>query len=422
YSIYTVKRSSQNRRIRRRRYNLILAESKFKNLVLDRQDKYMMKAQVHVSKSSEISDEQALPQRKHYCQIYQMINFTCGVKWPRAINIARPRPVNTARQRPINTTRPNSVVVNVVRGHPQNEDQGYAESGCSRHVTGNMSYLSDFKEFDGGHVTFGGGAKKEELLVKEHLKLIENLVDKKVKVIICDNRTEFKNCVVNDFCAMKGIRREFSVAKSPQQNGFAKRRNRTLIEATRTMLADFKLPTTFWAEAVSTAYYVQNRALVVKPYNMTPYELFRVRTPALSFMRPFACHVTILNTLDHLDKFDGKTDEGYFVRYFIHSKAFRISGDARKKHDEVSDKEIGALNKLNSAFENLNTEYPDDPKMLGLETIATYDDSEEDADSTNLESSIHVNPTPTTRTHKNHPCGYPNLIDLFSLLKLSHLR
>nr|GFA37518.1 hypothetical protein [Tanacetum cinerariifolium] len=68
-------------RIRRRCYNLILAESKFKNLVLGHQDKYMMKAQVHVSKSSAISDEQALPQRKYYCQIYQMINFTSGVKW-----------------------------------------------------------------------------------------------------------------------------------------------------------------------------------------------------------------------------------------------------------------------------------------------------------------------------------------------------
>nr|GEY40092.1 hypothetical protein [Tanacetum cinerariifolium] len=69
------------RAIRRRRYNLIPVESKFKNLVLDRQDKYMMKAQVHVSKSSAISDIQALPQRKHYCQIYQMINLTSGVKW-----------------------------------------------------------------------------------------------------------------------------------------------------------------------------------------------------------------------------------------------------------------------------------------------------------------------------------------------------
>nr|GEX22304.1 putative ribonuclease H-like domain-containing protein [Tanacetum cinerariifolium] len=127
--------------------------------------------------------------------------------------------------------------------------------------------------------------------------------------------TEFKNSVMNDFCLMKGIRREFSVARTPQQNGFAERRNRKLIEAARTMLADSKLPTTFWAKAVNTASYVRNRALVVKPYNKTPYDFFRGRTPALSFMRPFRCHVTILNTLYHLRKFDGKAYEGYFVGY-----------------------------------------------------------------------------------------------------------
>ncbi|GKE95949.1 putative ribonuclease H-like domain-containing protein [Tanacetum coccineum] len=82
---------------------------------------------------------------------------------------------------------------------------------------------------------------------------------------------------MDDFCREKGIKREYSVARTPKQNGVAKRRNRTLIDAARTMLADSKLPTTFWAEAVSTACYVQNRVLVVKPHNKTPYELFRGR-------------------------------------------------------------------------------------------------------------------------------------------------
>ncbi|GKA76259.1 ribonuclease H-like domain-containing protein [Tanacetum coccineum] len=93
-------------------------------------------------------------------------------------------------------------------------------------------------------------------LVRENLvRGIENLIDLKVKVIRCDNGTEFKNRVMNQLCKMKGIKREFSVARNPQQNGVAKKKNRTLIEATRTMLADLKLPTTFWAEAVNTAYY-----------------------------------------------------------------------------------------------------------------------------------------------------------------------
>ncbi|GJT86864.1 retrovirus-related pol polyprotein from transposon TNT 1-94 [Tanacetum coccineum] len=129
---------------------------------------------------------------------------------------------------------------------------------------------------------------------------------------------------MNQFCEMKVIKREFSVARTSQQNGVAERKNRTLIEAAKTMLADSKLPTTFWAEAVNTACYVQNRVLVIKPHNKTPYELFLGRKVALSFMRPFGCHVTILNTLDHLGKFDGKADEGFFVRYSTNIKAFRV--------------------------------------------------------------------------------------------------
>ncbi|GKE86999.1 ribonuclease H-like domain-containing protein, partial [Tanacetum coccineum] len=95
------------------------------------------------------------------------------------------------------------------------------------------------------------------------------------------------------------------------------RKNRTLIEAVRTMLVDSKLPTTFWAEAVNTACYVLNRVLVIKPHNKTPYELICGRTPLIDFMKPFKCLVTILNTKDHLEKFDGKTNEGYFIGYSV---------------------------------------------------------------------------------------------------------
>ncbi|GKC06732.1 putative ribonuclease H-like domain-containing protein, partial [Tanacetum coccineum] len=110
------------------------------------------------------------------------------------------------------------------------------------------------------------------------------------------------------------------------------RRNRTLIEAARTTLADSKLPTIFWAD--STACYVQNRVLVVKPYNKTPYELFRGFKPALSFMRPFGCHVTILNSLDSLGKFNGKSEEGFFVGYSLSSKAFRVYNTRTRRVEE----------------------------------------------------------------------------------------
>ncbi|GJW69807.1 putative ribonuclease H-like domain-containing protein [Tanacetum coccineum] len=171
-------------------------------------------------------------------------------------------------------------------------------------------------------------------ILKNFIKEIENLVDKKVKIIRSDNGTEFKNHVMDEFCREKGIKREYSVARTPQQNGVAERKNRTLIEAARTMLADSKLPTTFWAEAVSTACYVQNRVLVVKPHNKTPYELFRGIKPAIGFMKPFGCHVTILNTLDKLGKFDGKSDEGFFVGYSLSSKAFRVYNIRTRKVQE----------------------------------------------------------------------------------------
>ncbi|GKB25090.1 putative ribonuclease H-like domain-containing protein [Tanacetum coccineum] len=102
----------------------------------------------------------------------------------------------------------------------------------------------------------------------------------------------------------------------------------------RTMLADLLLPTVFWAEAVNTACYVLNRVLVTKPHNKTPYELIIGRAPSISFMRPFRCPITILNTLDPLGKFDGKAEEGFLVGYFVNSKAFNVFNSQTKKVKE----------------------------------------------------------------------------------------
>nr|GEY58110.1 putative ribonuclease H-like domain-containing protein [Tanacetum cinerariifolium] len=126
-------------------------------------------------------------------------------------------------------------------------------------------------------------ATKDETrpILKTFITGIENQLSLKVKVIKSDNGTELKNNDLNQFCGLKGIKREFSVPRTPQQNGIAERKNRTLIEATRTMLADSLLPIPFWAKAVNTACYVQNRVLVTKPQNKTPYELLLNRTPSI---------------------------------------------------------------------------------------------------------------------------------------------
>ncbi|GKC09737.1 ribonuclease H-like domain-containing protein [Tanacetum coccineum] len=304
--------------------------------------------------------------------------------------------VNTVNDKNVNAARPNAVanaarpkaVLSVVKGNKENVVKASAcwvgNQNPSQHMTGNISYLTDYEEIDRGFIAFGGNSKggkitrkgkirtgkldfEDVYFVKElkfnlfsvsqmcdkknsvlftdtacvvlspdfkltdesHVLLkvprkdnmysvdlknvvpqggIENLIDLKVKVIRCDNETEFKNRVMNQFCEMK--------------------------EAARTMLADSKLPTTFWAEAVNTACYVQNRVLVIKPQNKTPYGLFLGRKTALSFMRPFGCSVTILNTIDHLGKFDGKADEGFFVGYSTNSKAFRVFNSRTKIIEE----------------------------------------------------------------------------------------
>ncbi|GKB99265.1 hypothetical protein Tco_0985402 [Tanacetum coccineum] len=250
---------------------------------------------------------------------------------------------------------------------------------------------------------------------------------------------------------MKSILRQSSVTRTPQQNGVAERRNKTLIEAARTMLADFKSPTTFWAEAVNTTYYVQNRV----------------------------CPVTILNTIDHLGKFDEKADEGFFVGYSLNNKAFRVfnsrtriveenlhirfsestpnvtgSGpdwlfdidaltktmnyepivaDPRKDSeckDQEKEDNVNNTNNVNTAG-NVNTvsltvnvagtnevnvvggktsiELPFDPNMLALEYDSIFDFSSDDkddgamADMNNLDTTIQVSHIPTTRIHKDHP-------------------
>nr|GEU47306.1 uncharacterized mitochondrial protein AtMg00810-like [Tanacetum cinerariifolium] len=121
-----------------------------------------------------------------------------------------------------------------------------------------------------------------------------------------------------------GIKREYSNARTPKQIGVAERKNKTLIEAARTMLATSFLPNTFWPEAVSTACYVLNRVLVTKPQNKTPFELLTGKIPIISYIRPFGCHVTILNTIDHHGKFEEKSDEEFLDGYSVNNKAFMV--------------------------------------------------------------------------------------------------
>ncbi|GKA17858.1 ribonuclease H-like domain-containing protein, partial [Tanacetum coccineum] len=369
--------------------------------------------------------------------------------------------VNTVKGTRVNTAR-SKVVISAVKGNkgnvgnPQQDlrDKGVINSGCSRHMTGNISYLTDYEEIDGGFVAFGGNSKggkftrkvprKDNMysvdlknvvpqggltclfekatpdesnlwhrrlghvnfktmnkLVRGNLvRGIKNLIDLKVKAIRCDNRIEFNNKVMNQFCEIKG------------------------------------------------------------------------RKPALSFMRPFGCLVTILNTIDHLGSgpnwlFDidaltksmnykpvvvgnqsngsaGNQSNGSADPPFSSSSkdspddGFKPSGEEEKndtkdpgnKDSEVpsteeprvnqeKDANVNSTNNINivslivnaAGIEdnvvNKNIVYgcADDPNMPDLEEIVYSDDEDvgAEADINNLDACMLVSPIPTTRIHKDHP-------------------
>ncbi|GJS15389.1 putative ribonuclease H-like domain-containing protein [Tanacetum coccineum] len=370
----------------------------------------------------------------------------------------------TARQNISKT----AVSVNTARqGNPQMDlqDKGVIDSGCSRHMTGNMSYLTDYEEIDGGYVAFGGNPKGGKITGKGTIKSgnldfenvyfvrelkfnlfsVSQMCDKKNSgpfndtecIVLSPNfklidesqvllRVPRKNNMysvdLKNIVPKGGLTCLFAKATSDESKLWHRRlghlnfktmnklvkRNLViglpskLFENDQTCVAcqkgkqhrascktkiensislplhllyidlfgptfvkslikkmyclvvtdDFSRFTLVFflatkdetsgilksfiigienlvdhkvkAEAVNTVCYVQNRVLVVKPHNKTPYELFHGRTQTLSFMRPFGCLVTILNTIDNLGKFDSKADEGFFVGYSLNSKAFRL--------------------------------------------------------------------------------------------------
>ncbi|GJR48938.1 putative ribonuclease H-like domain-containing protein [Tanacetum coccineum] len=149
------------------------------------------------------------------------------------------------------------------------------------HKTYCLVITDDFSRFS--WVFFLRTKDETSRILKDFIRQIQNQLNQKVKTIRCDNGTKFKNRDFIEFCESKGINREYNNAITPQQNRVAERKNKTLIEAARTMLADSFLPNTFWAEVVSTACYVLNGVLVTKPQNKTPYELITRKGPTWLF-------------------------------------------------------------------------------------------------------------------------------------------
>jgi hypothetical protein len=160
---------------------------------------------------------------------------------------------------------------------------------------------------------------------KDFANVIQNKLSLRIATIRSDHGGEFENALFEKYCSKHGIDHNFSAPRTPQQNGVVERKNRVLEELARTMINGASLPKYFWAEAISTACYVLNRAIIRPILDKTPYEILRGRKPNISHLHIFGCKCFILNNgKELLGKFDAKSDEGIFLGYSLSSKAYRV--------------------------------------------------------------------------------------------------
>ncbi|GKB80497.1 retrovirus-related pol polyprotein from transposon TNT 1-94 [Tanacetum coccineum] len=152
-------------------------------------------------------------------------------------------------------------------------------------------------------------------VVIKFLKQIQVGLNKTVRFIRTDNGTEFVNKTLYDYYESVGIFHQKTVPRTPQQNGVVERRNRTLVEAARTMLIFSKAPMFLWAEAVATACYTQNRSLIHTRHDKTPYELVHNKKPNLTFFRVFGALCYPTNDNENLGKLQPRADIGIFIGY-----------------------------------------------------------------------------------------------------------
>nr|GEV02171.1 hypothetical protein [Tanacetum cinerariifolium] len=247
------------------------------------------------------------------------------------------------------------------------------DSGCSKHMTGNLKLLINFVEKFLGTVKFGNDQiapilgygdlstcyirdlKGNDLLTGSRgtdlysitlqdtsspnpiclmakatssqavmASLVQRGLQVQVKIVQTDKGTEFLNQTLHAYFAEEGILHQTSVARTPEQNGVVERRNRTLVEAARTMLSAAKVPLFFWVEAIATTCFTQNHSLVIPRHKKIPYHIINDQKPSVKFFHIFGSLCYIVRDGENLDKMKEKGDACIFVGYSTQSRAYRV--------------------------------------------------------------------------------------------------
>ncbi|GKA22216.1 retrovirus-related pol polyprotein from transposon TNT 1-94 [Tanacetum coccineum] len=161
-------------------------------------------------------------------------------------------------------------------------------------------------------------------VLKDFLTMIQRNLQAPVISVRTDRGTEFLNKTLNAFFKEEGIEHQTSTPRTPEQNGVVERRNRTLVEAARTMLSASKLPLFFWAEAIATACYTQNRSIIIPTHEKTAYHIINDRKPLIKHLHIFGCTCYLTRDGENLDKMKEKGDPCILVGYSTQSKGYRV--------------------------------------------------------------------------------------------------
>ncbi|GJW53960.1 retrovirus-related pol polyprotein from transposon TNT 1-94 [Tanacetum coccineum] len=161
-------------------------------------------------------------------------------------------------------------------------------------------------------------------VLKDFLTMIQRNLQAPVISVRTDRGTEFLNKTLNAFFKEEGIEHQTSTPRTPEQNGVVERRNRTLVEAARTMLSASKLPLFFWAEAIATACYTQNRSIIIPTHEKTAYHIINDRKPSIKHLHIFGCTCYLTRDGENLDKMKEKWDTCILVGYSTKSKGYRV--------------------------------------------------------------------------------------------------
>jgi hypothetical protein len=236
---------------------------------------------------------------------------------------------------------------------------------------------------------------------KIYKEMVENEMDSRIKCLRSDNGGEFTSKEFMDYCSSHGIKRQFSIARTPQQNGVVERKNMTVQEMARTMLMDSKLTDIFWTQTMHTIVHIQNRLMLRNNTDKTPYELWKGRPTNVKHFRVFGSKCYIKREDGRMGKFDSRVDKGVLVGYSSTRKEYKCYNLRLNKVVESINVTIDETGRPESKEE-------ENKSMEQLFEEEEAEDEVEEEDEENLteteEQVQKVSPkTPRKRVQKNHP-------------------